>query len=139
MERGLLRNDFEDGVGVGDVHESVGTEHETQQIAVAAVVGDAEHAGQVRSAPLRTMRRIMPLLKSTKSRSSLSFMATMLVPPPTVPLTAIGFAPPPLSVQALRMNASRARTRDRTLMLRATKVISLPVKTGGHSTNPPVQ
>jgi hypothetical protein len=26
----LLRNDFEDGVGVGDVLETVGAEHETE-------------------------------------------------------------------------------------------------------------
>jgi hypothetical protein len=37
------------------------------------------------------------------------------------------------------MSASPARERDRTLMLRATKAIYLPVETGGHSTNPPVQ
>ena len=43
MERGLLQDDFEDGVGVGDVHESVGVEHETQQAAAPAVVGDAGH------------------------------------------------------------------------------------------------
>jgi hypothetical protein len=126
MRRGLLQDDFEDGVAVGDVQESVSAEHETQQAATPTVVGDAGHAGQVRSVPLRTMRRILPLLKSAKKRLSLSFMATLLVPPP-------------LSVQALRMSASPARTRDRTLTLRATKVISLPVKTGGHSTNPPVQ
>jgi hypothetical protein len=126
MERGLLQDDFEDGVAVGNVQESVGAEHETQQAVTPTVVGDAEHAGQVRSAPLKTLRRILPLLKSTKIRLSLSFMATMLVPPP-------------LSVQELRMSASPARTRDRTLTLRATKVISLPDKTGGHSTNPPVQ
>jgi hypothetical protein len=126
MERGLLQDDFEDGVAVGDVQESVGAEHETQQAATPTIVGDAEYAGQVRSAPLRTMRPIMPLLKSAKSRLSLSFMATILVPPP-------------LSVQALRMSAISARARDRKLMLRATKVISLPVKMGGHSTNPPVQ
>ena len=52
----------------------------------------------MRSAPLRTKRRILPLLKSATSRLSLSFIATMRVPP-TVPLTvtvfaqAIGFSP----------------------------------------------
>jgi hypothetical protein len=45
MERGLLQNDFEDGVAVGDVHESVDAEHETQQAATPTVVGDAGHAG----------------------------------------------------------------------------------------------
>ena len=44
MERGLLQNDFEDGVAVGDVQESVGAEHETQQATAPAVVGDAGHA-----------------------------------------------------------------------------------------------
>ena len=38
MKRGtpgvLLRDDFEDGVGVGDVHETVGAEHETEQTAL---------------------------------------------------------------------------------------------------------
>src|SRR3977135_3006065 len=100
-ERGLGRDDFADGVAVGDVQESVGAEHETQQATAPAVVVDAGHAGLGRSAPLRAMRRILTLLKSTKSRLSLSFMVTMLVPP-TVPMTAIEFAPPPLSVQALR-------------------------------------
>lgn len=40
-ERGLLRDDFEDGAGVGHVDKSVGAEHEAQQAAVPAVVGDA--------------------------------------------------------------------------------------------------
>jgi len=45
MERGLVQDDFEDGVAVGDVQESVGTEHETQQATAPAVVVDAGHAG----------------------------------------------------------------------------------------------
>jgi hypothetical protein len=31
MEKGLLQDDFEDGVAVGDVQESVSAEHEIQQ------------------------------------------------------------------------------------------------------------
>jgi hypothetical protein len=100
MEIGLLQDDFEDGVGVGDVHESVGVEHETQQAAAPAVVGDAGHVrlGEVGAAENNAANPA--LLKSTKSRLSLLFIATMRVPP-TVPLTvtvfaaAIGFAPAP--------------------------------------------
>ena len=44
METGLLRDDFEDGVAVGDVQESVGAEHKTQQAAAPAIVGNAGHA-----------------------------------------------------------------------------------------------
>ena len=41
-ERGLLRDDFEDGVGVGDVHKSVGAEQETQQDTIPATVDIAD-------------------------------------------------------------------------------------------------
>jgi hypothetical protein len=45
MERGLSQDDFEDGVAVGDVQESVGAEHEIQQAATPTVVDDTGHAG----------------------------------------------------------------------------------------------
>ena len=45
MEKGLLQDDFEDGVAVGDVQESVGAEHEIQQAATPTVVDDTGHAG----------------------------------------------------------------------------------------------
>jgi hypothetical protein len=50
----LLRNDFEDGVGVGDVHETVGAEHETEQTALPPVLNSNDE--KKRRATLRTHR-----------------------------------------------------------------------------------
>ena len=81
MERGLVRDDFEDGVAVGDVQQSVGAEHETQQAAAPAVVVDAGHTGlgEVRAAQNNAANP--DAAEVAKSRLSLSFMVTMLVPP----------------------------------------------------------
>jgi len=81
MERGLVRDDFEDGVAVGDVQESVGAEHGTQQAAAPAVVVDAGHTGlgEVRAAQNNAANP--DAAEVAKSRLSLSFMVTMLVPP----------------------------------------------------------
>jgi hypothetical protein len=67
-ERGLLRDDFEDGVGIGDVHESIRAQHQAEQHALAAVIGRLDVPTWVRSAPLKTTRRILPPIKSAKSR-----------------------------------------------------------------------
>ena len=81
MERGLVQDDFEDGVALGDVQESVGAEHETQQAATPVVVVDAGHAwlGEVRATENNAAKP--DAAEVTKSRLSLSFMVTMLVPP----------------------------------------------------------
>ena len=138
MERGLVRDDFEDGVAVGDVQESVGAEHGTQQAAAPAVEVDAGHTGlgEVRAAENNAAN---PDSAEVYEEQIVVVVYGHNVRPARRPDEAIEFAPPLLSVQMLKMSASPARARGWRLMLRATKVIYLPVKTGGHSTNPPVQ
>ena len=54
--RGLRRDDFEDGAAVGDIDEAVRTEHQAQQAALAAGVGNAGRAelGEIGSGQNKT-------------------------------------------------------------------------------------
>jgi hypothetical protein len=122
MESGLLQEDFEDGVAVGDVHESVGAEHETQQAAAPAAVGDAGHAGlgEVGAAEDNAAN---PAAAEVHEEQIVVVVHGHNARPAHRPADGDRIRLAPLSVQALRMSASPARARDRTLMFRATKVI----------------
>jgi len=66
----------------------------------------------------------------------------LTIPLIETPVWAVGGVPPPpelLSMQALRMSASPAMARDRTMLLCAANVMGLVVETGGHPMNPPWQ
>jgi len=132
MERGLLQDDFEDGVGVRDVHESVGVEHETQQAAAPAVVGDAGHArlGEVGAAENNAAN---PAAAEVHEEQIVVVVHRHNASPAHRPADSDRIR------RGDRIRPSPARARDRTLMLWAAKVICLPVETGGHSANPPVQ
>ena len=135
METGLLRDDLEDGVAVGDVQESVGAEHKTQQAAAPAIVGNAGHArlGEVGAAENKAAN---PAGAEVRDEQIVVVVHRDNARPAHCPADCDRIRhgdrilPPPLSVQALRMSASPARPRDRTSMPCAAKVICLPVETG---------
>jgi hypothetical protein len=64
----LLRNNFENAAGIGHVHETFRAEHQTEQTAVAATIGNALSSKLGEIGPVRTSRRIRPKLKSANNR-----------------------------------------------------------------------
>ena len=44
VNKGLMRDDFEDALGNGNAHKSVGTEHQDEQTALPSVIGYARRS-----------------------------------------------------------------------------------------------
>ena len=74
----LLRDDFEDGVGVGDVHESVSIEHETQQTAVPAVVDIVDSAEPVEIRLVQDDASDLAAVKTRKEQQAKGIYITLM-------------------------------------------------------------